>query len=64
MIKAAGYDPETHVLEVVFNNNRTYRYEGVPPEVYEELMAAESKGRYLLSEIIGVYPDHLVSSGR
>lgn len=64
MIKAVGYDPETHVLEVVFNSNQTYRYKGVPPEVYEELMAAESKGRYMLSEIIDVYPDRRVSTGR
>lgn len=62
MIKAVGYDPETRLLEVVFNNDQTYRYEGVPPEVYEELMAAESKGRYMRSEIIDVYPDHRVSS--
>lgn len=64
MIKAVGYDPETCILEVVFNNNQTYRYEGVPPEVYEGLMAAESKGRYMLAEIIDLYPDHRVSNRR
>jgi hypothetical protein len=56
MIKAVGYDPETCILEVV--------YEGVPAEVYEGLMAAESKGRYMLAEIIDVYPDHRVSNRR
>jgi hypothetical protein len=61
MIKAVGYYPEMRLLEVVFNNNQTYCYEDVPPEVYEELMAAESKGRYMRSEIIDVYPDHRIS---
>jgi hypothetical protein len=64
MIKAVGYDPDARLLEVVFNNNRIYHYEGVPPEVYEGLMAAESKGRYMLSEVIDVYPDHRLSSRR
>ena len=62
MIKAVGYNQETRILEVVFNSNRTYCYEGVPLEVYEELMATESKGQYMRSEIIGVYPDRPVSS--
>jgi len=61
MIQAVGYEPETRILEVVFNNGRTYCYEGVPYEVFEELMAADSKGRYMRAEIIGVYPDSILS---
>ena len=61
MIQAVGYDSKTRVLEVVFNSGRTYCYEGVPPKIYKELMAAESKGRYMRSEIIDMYPDHPVS---
>lgn len=57
MIQAVGYDPKTRILEVLFNSGRTYRYEGVPTEVYDELMAADSKGQYMRSGIIGVYPD-------
>ena len=64
MIQAVGYDPKTRILKVVFNSGRTYRYEGVPPKVYKELMAADSKGRYMRSEIIGVYPDYPVSGRR
>ncbi|MEW6214855.1 MAG: KTSC domain-containing protein [Nitrospirota bacterium] len=60
MIQAVGYNPKTRILEVVFNSGRTYRYEDVPLEVYKELMAADSKGRYMRSEIIGVYPDYPV----
>jgi KTSC domain len=64
MIQAVGYDPKTRLLEVVFNSGRAYCYEDVPPKVYKELMAADSKGQYLRSEIMGVYPDHPISGRR
>jgi hypothetical protein len=56
MIHAVGYDPETRTLEVVFNSGRLYCYENVPPEEYEGLMAAESKGGYMRANIIDMYP--------
>ena len=56
MIYAVGYDPDTQTLEVVFNRTGVYRYYDVPPEEYEGLIAAESKGRYMLDCIIDVYP--------
>lgn len=56
MIHAVGYDAKTRTLEVVFNSGGTYIYDEVPPKVYKELMAAESKGRYMKNEIIDVYP--------
>ena len=56
MIYAVGYDPETQTLEVVFNRTGVYIYEGVPQEVYDGLLAAESKGRYMRAYIIDMYP--------
>ena len=64
MIHAVGYDSKTKILEVVFNSGCTYCYEGVPLKVYQELMAADSKGRYMRSEIIDVYPDYPISGRR
>lgn len=64
MIQAVGYDPQTGILEVVFTSGRTYCYEGVPPEVHQELLAADSKGQYMRAGIIGVYPDYSVSRRR
>ena len=61
MIHAIGYDAETQTLEVVFNSGGIYRYEDVLPEEYEGLMDAESKGRYVRVNIIGVYPHYRVS---
>jgi hypothetical protein len=55
MIHAVGYDPEERILEIVFNTGRTYQYFDVPPEEYEGLLNAESKGRYFLANIRDVY---------
>jgi hypothetical protein len=56
MIHAVGYDAETRTLEVIFNSGGIYFYDNVPPKVYEELMAAESKGSYMKHAIIDAYP--------
>jgi hypothetical protein len=56
MIHAIGYDAEQQLLEIVFNTGRTYQYLEVPPEVYKELMKAESKGRYFLANVRDMYP--------
>ena len=55
MLHAVGYDPDTHTLEVLFNSGGAYQYYNVPPEEYEGLMEAESKGRYMHEHIIDVY---------
>ncbi len=56
MIHAIGYDKEKRMLEIVFNSGRTYQYGDVPPEVYEGLLKAESKGQYFLANIRELYP--------
>ena len=57
MIYAVGYDAEAHTLDVIFYRTGVYRYLGVPPEVYDGLLRAESKGRYMRSAIIGKFRD-------
>ncbi len=56
MINAVGYDRENRRLQVIFNTGKVYCYEDVPPEVFEGLLAADSKGRYMRAHIIDVYP--------
>lgn len=56
MISAAGYDPEQHYLLVLFNTGKAYEYYDVPPEEFEGLMAAESKGGYMREHILDQYP--------
>lgn len=43
-VKAIGYDSGT--LYVVYNGG-TYTYKNVPPMIYEGLLKADSKGKYL-----------------
>src|SRR6266498_24022 len=43
MIYAVGYDEEAQILEVVFKRTGVYRYRNVPKNVYEGLLASDSK---------------------
>ena len=42
-------------MEIVFKSFGTYRYFHVPEFVYNDLLHAESKGRFVQQEIIGMY---------
>lgn len=39
-----GYDPEKKILGVSFKGGGTYHYAGVPKDIYDRLMAADSSG--------------------
>ncbi len=56
MVAAVGYDKENRILLVLFNTGKAYEYYELPPEVYEGLMAAESKGGYMRTHILDSYP--------
>lgn len=49
------YDASMEVLTVEFNSGSRYDYYDVPEHVFEEMKQAESKGRYLNSDIKGHY---------
>jgi endoglucanase len=63
MIYSVAYDAVSQTLEVVFYSTGVYRYHGVPKSVYDGLMAAPSKGRYLREQVIGQYPFEKVRLG-
>lgn len=46
-IEAIGHDTASQELHVRFLSGVEYVYHGVPREVYDELMAAPSKGSFL-----------------
>jgi KTSC domain-containing protein len=54
-IISAGYDPATKTLELEFVKGNIYQYFGVPRSIYEGLMAADSKGAFVNTEIKGSY---------
>ena len=55
LIHSVGYDAETGVLEVQFQDGNTYRFYDVEPEVYEEFLDAPSKGQYFNDYIRDAY---------
>jgi hypothetical protein len=55
MIAAAGYDPKNRILIVLYNTGKAYEYFHVPPEEFQGLMKADSKGKYMNSRILNVY---------
>ena len=60
MVHAIGYDPDAKELEVIFTSGKIYRYQSVPPDVYDKLLKADSKGQYMNACVIDVYPDYQV----
>jgi len=50
-LASIGYDAESLILEVEFNNGRVYQYFEVPQGIYDELMSSSSKGSYMNSVI-------------
>lgn len=53
-VGAVGYQDET--LYVEFLNGGYYKYIGVPEHEYNNLLSAESVGKYLNSNIKPIYP--------
>jgi hypothetical protein len=54
MLEEHGYDPGTKTLAVTFaNGGGSYRFSGVPQSVYDEMVKAESIGRYFAAHIRG-----------
>ena len=54
-IASIGYDDEKCILEVEFKKGSVYQYHRVPRNVYDELMFAESKGKYLSQNVKPYY---------
>jgi uncharacterized protein len=54
-IASIGYDPISQTLEVEFMKGNIYQYFDVPSQVYEGFITADSKGKYLASQIKGNY---------
>lgn len=46
-LQSVAYDEEKSLLYVRFLNGGVYYYENVPKELYDQLLGAESAGKYL-----------------
>ena len=49
------YNSSSHTLRVWFVSGKAYDYKKIPEEVYNELITASSKGKFLNEEIKGKY---------
>lgn len=54
-INAVGYDTSFGGLIVEYKSGAKYMYEKVPMEVYENLLKAESKGRFINESVKGKF---------
>jgi hypothetical protein len=54
-VASAGYDDASQTMEIEFTGGAVYRYEGVPREVFDGLLAAESVGRFFNEHVRDVY---------
>ncbi len=52
VIGAVGH---SRVLEIQFGSGRIYQYYDVPEDIYDEMLSADSKGKYFNSHIRGKY---------
>ena len=58
-LHAIGYDPASQTLAIEFNSNHdklTYEYPNCKPELYEALLAAESKGSFFYKQVKTNWP--------
>lgn len=56
LLNSVAYDASHALLEVEFRDGSVYRYENVPPDVHEDLLRAESHGKFFIRYIRNEYP--------
>ena len=54
-VEAVAYEAESMTLHVWFNSDSHYCYSGVPEDLYQGLLYADSVGSFLNREIKGTY---------
>lgn len=55
-VLSIGYEPTSSTLEVEFKNGGVYQYYNVPESIYQQLMASDSKGKFMNAYIKPAYP--------
>lgn len=50
-VSGYGYDAPTRTLVVAFKSGGEWEYPGVPPEVHQGFIEAESKGSYFAKQV-------------
>ena len=55
-ISSVGYDAPSETLEVEFSNGTLYQFYNIPQGLYDEFLAASSKGQFFNVYIKTAYP--------
>lgn len=55
-----AYDNQRAILQVEFHDGSAHQYIGVPLQVYEDLLHANSKGAYFNHTIRNLYPSEIL----
>lgn len=56
VVRRFSYSPAEQVLTVTFTSGQRYAYDAVPPETYQEMRAAFSKGRFFSARVRDRFP--------
>jgi len=59
---SVGYDKKSQILEIEFLNGGVYEYSEIPKKLHEDLMAAESHGKYYNQYIKGQFTSKKLES--
>lgn len=54
-LEAASYNTITNELDIQFKGGSIYRYSDVPESVYQDLLDADSHGKFFHTNIKGMY---------
>lgn len=63
-LTSVAFSPQTSALEVEFRNGLIYEYLGVSSDLFEQLLAAPSKGAFLVRFIRNRFPHRRVERTR
>jgi KTSC domain len=55
LLASVAYDADHCILQLEFHSGAVYRYFDVPLSIYQQLMAADSKGSYFNHSIRGCF---------
>ena len=61
-LTSALYDLHRRQLELEFRSGKRYRYFQIPPEMYDALLKAPSKGEFFNRSIRNRFPFHNLSA--
>jgi hypothetical protein len=51
ILRSVGYDGSVKILEIEFHTGLVYRYSGVPPKVFMDLMHSDEIGKYFSEKV-------------